>query len=651
MRSLQALPESPATQPYNEVKSSSNNLETVKQVNNTDTQNRHQQNQSNGTSLLVNQNGNPFELNIQASQQVLSQPEEQNSPIPEYISFEAKGKTDGVSGGSEFQPVGAKPTAGSSPSMNPFDGNALNQNQGRQAEPVTLTAHQAAINQVGRMGQQQLQNTNSSGNSSPSPNQSTTTPNSACTHNSQATISEQQRVHANPFDGVALANQDQLGMPTMQNLGASSGSTPCGSARQPRQQNFNSVGDVMNPKVPVSPPHKHGASAESYPSGDVPYPAQQPISPASVTQYNAYVDKEMGPHASGSPNSNLMDQKQEEEVDDDFCGPPMGTGCSMQQICQQEPAAITVSSFSAVAVVAGHPNAQYDSVVSGMGCLIIHPGQQVNQNSNNDYQKLSQHTQCRQGLTLQQHASPYQQPDAFWESEWQQQHQADIKTRPGWNTVPQQPPLHTPNQGYCQYGVANPNSFDIPALAHQSVPRPYDYTVDYDQNVDYYNPDAQKLHKGSPEVSSPIDLKPYNPVDDHKSSADVARERGAGIRAIRLLEATTGTYSPSTQRRGAGVSPGLTARQAAIERYQKAKQEKERLKAVEKERRYQQVCKPPPLLLGLKKPELLAESTRPVKNTRRGYDPELNGYKCQLDFDRQRGAQLKALKLMNANIF
>ena len=118
---------------------------------------------------------------------------------------------------------------------------------------------------------------------------------------------------------------------------------------------------------------------------------------------------------------------------------------------------------------------------------------------------------------------------------------------------------------------------------------------------------------------------------DHKSSTDVMREYGAGLRALRLLDETTKNYNDDEDcpRRGGGL------RQAA--KHEHAKQMKAK-----------QIRKMKKLEYKNKKAGMLAESSRTVTSVRRGYDPELTADKCQLDFDRQRDAQAKALKLMSS---
>jgi hypothetical protein len=171
-------------------------------------------------------------------------------------------------------------------------------------------------------------------------------------------------------------------------------------------------------------------------------------------------------------------------------------------------------------------------------------------------------------------------------------------------------------------------------------------------------------------------------VNDLKSEIDKIRQRGAGMRALNLLNATAagemhkvdvatvtgGGISSSVPKdykllvRGgttswgggaaivAGCSgTGMTARRAAQISYEVRRKEKDEIKAKFRRdleaygRRVPKVAVPV-------RTEALAETTRKKKPTSEDdvRDPEtVSGMKCQLHWDREKEARAKALQLLN----
>jgi hypothetical protein len=133
-------------------------------------------------------------------------------------------------------------------------------------------------------------------------------------------------------------------------------------------------------------------------------------------------------------------------------------------------------------------------------------------------------------------------------------------------------------------------------------------------------------------------------IRGEKTRTDKQRERGANMRALDLLDKhssyDSGKHSPS--------GAGLTMKQAATLAHQKSKKAKMDMKA--KMKHDQIVHKPPPKLATTRK-ESMAETTRKTRSPTEEdvRDPEtVSGMKCQLDWDRQKEAQIKALKLLSA---
>jgi hypothetical protein len=161
------------------------------------------------------------------------------------------------------------------------------------------------------------------------------------------------------------------------------------------------------------------------------------------------------------------------------------------------------------------------------------------------------------------------------------------------------------------------------------------YVHERQGSITTYSPTSSYTHQ-------PQEVESKESVDDLKSSIDVMREQGAGLRALRLLDETAinqDPYSEPTDDR-----PRRSLGQAILHKYKKERVKNKKAKQVRKQ-----------MILGYNKgtTKTLAESSRTetVESVQMGYDPELIADKCQIDFDRQRGAQLKALNLLNSNLF
>jgi hypothetical protein len=131
-------------------------------------------------------------------------------------------------------------------------------------------------------------------------------------------------------------------------------------------------------------------------------------------------------------------------------------------------------------------------------------------------------------------------------------------------------------------------------------------------------------------------------IDDLKSSVDVLREQGAGLRALRLLDETTINQDPYTEPED-DDRPRRSFAETVLRMAKKERAKNKKAKQLRKQ-----------MVLGYNKKstKTLSESSRTETTAvRKGYDPELIGDKSQIDFDRQRGAQLKALNLLNSNLF
>jgi hypothetical protein len=162
-------------------------------------------------------------------------------------------------------------------------------------------------------------------------------------------------------------------------------------------------------------------------------------------------------------------------------------------------------------------------------------------------------------------------------------------------------------------------------------------------------PYQQPIHgyQGPNPIYMPVPpLQTYQPpseetdsIDKLKRSVDVIREQGAGLRALRLLD------EASNQDPYAEPEDDRPRRSIAQTFLHKVKKE------IVKNKKAKQVRKQ--MVLGYTKSSIqtLAETSRPDTTVRKGCDPDLISDKCQIDFERQRGAELKALNLLNSNLF
>lgn len=166
--------------------------------------------------------------------------------------------------------------------------------------------------------------------------------------------------------------------------------------------------------------------------------------------------------------------------------------------------------------------------------------------------------------------------------------------------------------------------------------------------------------------SSVASSPPYSPIsfnsdelesieveaaDLDKSETQKHRERGANLRALKLLDQDV---AGEKYKRTSPVSPtgssgsGLSARQAAIARYEEER--KARKEAEAKLREEMKLNRPKPILVPPKRPERMAETTRKVpKGPEDVRDPEtIAGMKCRADWDRQKYAEHMALELVSS---
>jgi hypothetical protein len=149
-------------------------------------------------------------------------------------------------------------------------------------------------------------------------------------------------------------------------------------------------------------------------------------------------------------------------------------------------------------------------------------------------------------------------------------------------------------------------------------------------------------------------------LDAYKSDLDKIRQRGAGMRALNLLNDTAAGENHkappvvSAQKGsaigfGGGGAAALTARRAAQLAYEKKQKEKEKVQAQLK-RDLEMYGRRVPRLAVPVRSEALAETSRKKKPTTDEdvRDPEtISGMKCQLYWDREKEATARALKLLN----
>jgi hypothetical protein len=147
-------------------------------------------------------------------------------------------------------------------------------------------------------------------------------------------------------------------------------------------------------------------------------------------------------------------------------------------------------------------------------------------------------------------------------------------------------------------------------------------------------------------------------LDAYKSDLDKIRQRGAGMRALSLLNDTAAGEKhkapPAVKAQdggdsGSGGGSALTARRAAILAYEKRQKEKEKVQAQLK-RDFEMYGKRVPKLVVPARSEAMAETSRKKKpeSDEDVRDPEtVSGMKCKLHWDQEKEAKAKALKLLN----
>lgn len=137
-------------------------------------------------------------------------------------------------------------------------------------------------------------------------------------------------------------------------------------------------------------------------------------------------------------------------------------------------------------------------------------------------------------------------------------------------------------------------------------------------------------------------------IDNLKSATDVYRERGANMRALALLSLQVGGVAPNDKPKPATA---LTARKAAILRYEQQQKERIALKAKFKADK-EAFGKREPVLVAPSRRRKLAETTRKVKRPSdedEGMDT-ITDMKCQLDLDREEQAKNRAIRLLNGGL-
>lgn len=376
---------------------------------------------------------------------------------------------------------------------------------------------------------------------------------------------------------------------------------------------------------PSTPPQQYNAPfasnfGVSMPSG-LPPPVPSTPPPTGVQIQNTAIGSSgvVSPHRDsngGSPSGQT-------DFDDFFSGPPMGTPTDGANKLGVSSYAMVSNSYS--------PGNQYEGIVDGMGNLSV--GQPIQlalpSQGNRPYQNYS--TSYPPHMGNQEAQAPFQQ-------------QSHVVQLVGSN-VPggQQPQM---NQSPTNWSYGTHPSPSSPWDAQQRQPYSPEQAQGQIQQIPRLNHsprgpatgDARgcsALNEAEPygphsRYYDPMDVKPYNSIDDHKNSTDVIRERGAGMRALRLLdETTTGGYTSE-------VVPLSEYKVKSLR--QAVKEERVRVQTAKEIRKMKK--------LEYKSKEKMAESSRQTNTFRGHYDPELTEDKCQMDFDRQRHAQKKALKLM-----
>lgn len=289
-------------------------------------------------------------------------------------------------------------------------------------------------------------------------------------------------------------------------------------------------------------------------------------------------------------------------------------------------------------------DSQTQGIVQGMNSLTVRPGQSQQPYQNYSAQPFQTQQSSYTGSDYQAQGAPYAAADPWGSAAptqpWQQQanankpygYQQQYQPNPGMNSFGQSYPQPQQQQYQTNAGSWSGDSFSGRANQHQ-LPN-LNHAAPHHQGAPY-----GAYQQGQPVAYENADIDQDDGEDsfngkacaDYKSSTDVMREYGAGLRALRLLDETTKNYveDEDCPHTGGGLRQAVKHEKA---KYKQAKQIR-KLKKLEYKN---------------KKSEMLAESSRTVTSVRKGYDPELTSDKCQLDFDRQREAQIKALKLMSS---
>ena len=398
---------------------------------------------------------------------------------------------------------------------------------------------------------------------------------------------------------------------------------PVAQQQQAASNPFASSTTAENQSQPVTPTLQY-----NMPNGNM--AEQQPASPpAFATSESSFAS---------TPVAN------DQNVDFDF-GPPMGSPVEGGPPLSELP--------TSTSLVPTNNGNQYEGIVNGMGALSVRPGQTPPEQQ--PYGNYSP------GYPTQQPVYPdagnpwgmeQQAPANSWNNGAQQQ-PAAYPSPSDWNPmVQQQQQQPAPYQGYGSapqgYGTQLPG-LDHSPQGHQSpygAPPgqgffSYDNAAVSAPTPSQYGPGAHQSRNMTSNISSPLEHKPRNPLDDHKSLTDLTREKTANIRALRLLEVAARDYGYNdADGDGYGYVGGYESHQCRTVG-QALKLEKAKLqqaKQIRKMKKREFKTRDPR--------EQLAESSRAAKKAPQGYDPELTSEKCLLDLDRQRASQKKALKLM-----
>lgn len=409
---------------------------------------------------------------------------------------------------------------------------------------------------------------------------------------------------------------------------------------------FNQLAAPVNQSPPAVDPFAVANSVEGQP---------QPVTP--TLQYNmpnggnVVEQKPAAPPAAFTTNAPSFTSSipaSAEQNDDSFdFGPPMGSPVEGIKLSEMP---------ESTAVVPTTTENRYENVVNGMGTLSIRPGQASPEEMPFGICSTGYPTQQQ---SQQSAAFPEQQiyattmPATSWSAGVQQQQQPFANPNPtGWNqTTPQQQP--TPYSGQGNGGTphgyeAHFSNFDHSPQGHHNESKygngapgqePFSYENESAPAPRHYGHGAQHSPQTTNTISAPLKFKPRSPLDEEKSAVDLVREHSSNVRALRLLEVAAkehGYTDDSGDEYGYVGGTYATYESNSIGKklkLNKAKQQQAKEIRKMKKREFNTKAQ-------------MAESTREVKKAPRGIDPELTADKCQLDFDRQRASQKKALKLM-----